>query len=95
MRKLIEEVADGKVGARHTAPIVEVFEQKFANTFNTLAEGGGTPALWVQYHWMVDVIEIFIKSERPADHDRHLSCIVTRMLDILSAAGHHQYAKGA
>ena len=43
-------------GARHTAPIVEVFKQRFANPFNTLAEGGRTPALWVQYHWMVDVI---------------------------------------
>ena len=50
LRKLIEEVADGKMGARHTAPIVEVFEQRFANTFNTLIEGGRTPALWVQYH---------------------------------------------
>ena len=78
-----------------TAPIVEVFEQSFANTFNTLAEGGRTPALWVQYLWMVNVIKIFIKSERLADHDRHLSCIVTGMLDIFSAAGHHQYAKCA
>ena len=49
----------------------------------------------VQYRWMVDVLKIFIKSERLADHDRNLSCIVIRMLDIFSAAEHYQYANGA
>jgi len=44
---------------------------------------------------MVDIIKMFIRTERLADHVGHLSCIVTRMLDIFSAAGHHQYAKGA
>ena len=44
---------------------------------------------------MVDVITIFIKTERYGDHDEHLSGIVTLMLDIFSAAGHHQYAKSA
>ena len=44
---------------------------------------------------MVDVIKIFIKMEWLADHNGHLSCIVTRMMDTFSAAGHHQYAKGA
>ncbi|KAJ8385110.1 hypothetical protein AAFF_G00192510 [Aldrovandia affinis] len=95
MRTFMEKVADGKRGARHTAPIVAVFEQRFEETFKRLAEGGRTPALWVQYHYMVDVIKIFIKTERLSDHDGHLSCIVTRMLDIFAAAGHHQYAKGA
>ncbi|KAE8291497.1 hypothetical protein D5F01_LYC11105 [Larimichthys crocea] len=55
--------------------------------------GGRTPALWVQYHYMVDVIKIFIRTERLADHNGHLSCIVTRMLDIFAAVGHHQYTK--
>ena len=76
MWKLIEEVDDGKMGARHTASIVEVFEQRFANTFNTLAEGGRTPTLWVQYHWMVDVVKIFIKSERLADYDSYLPVLL-------------------
>ena len=80
---------------RRWAPIVSVFEQRFEETFKRLADGGRTPALWVQYHYMVDVIKIFIKSERLADHNGHLACIVTRMLDTFSAAGHHQYAKGA
>ncbi|TKS86210.1 hypothetical protein D9C73_020327 [Collichthys lucidus] len=48
----------------------------------------------VQYYYIVDVIKIFIRT-RLADHNGHLSCIVTRMLDIFAAAGHHQYAKGA
>ena len=43
---------------------------------------------------MGDVITIFIRSERLADYDGHLYCIVTRMLNIFSDAGHHQYAKG-
>ncbi|XP_014680947.1 PREDICTED: uncharacterized protein LOC106820867 [Priapulus caudatus] len=95
MRTFMEKVADGKMGARHTAPIVAVFEQRFEETFKRLAKGGRTPALWVQYHYMVDVLKIFIKTERLADHDGHLSCIVTRMLDTFAAAGHHQYPKGA
>ena len=44
---------------------------------------------------MVDTIKIFITSERRADYNGHFSYIVNRMLDIFSAAGHHQYAKGA
>jgi hypothetical protein len=41
---------------------------------------------------MIDTIKIFIKAERLADFNGHLDC---RMLDTFSAAGHHQYAKGA
>ena len=44
---------------------------------------------------MVDVIKTFIRIERLADYNGHISCIVASMLDIFSAAGHHQYAKGA
>ena len=95
MRSFIEKVANEKMGAKHTAPIVAVFEQKFEEKFKRLAEGGRTSALWVQYYYMVDVIKIFIRTERLADYNGHISCIVTRMLDIFSAAGHHQYAKGA
>ena len=95
MRTFMEKVADEKTGAWHTAPIVEVFKQKIEEILKRLAEGGRTPALWVQYHYMVDVIKIFIRTERLADHNGHLSCIVTRMLDTFTAAGHHQYAKGA
>ena len=72
-----------------------MFEQKLEENFKTLAERGRTPRLWVQYHYMVDVLKIFIKTERLADHEGHLSCIVIRMLDIFSAAGYHQYAKDA
>ena len=88
----MEKVANEKMGAKHTAPIVAVFEQKYEKNFEKLAEGG---RLWVQYHYMVDVIKIFIITERLAHYNGHMSCIVTRMLDTFSAAGHHQYAKGA
>lgn len=95
MKAFMEKVADGKMGARHTDPVVVIFEQRFEETFKRLAKGGRTPALWVQYHYMVDVIKAFIRTERLADHDGHLSCIATKMLHIFAAAGHHQYAKGA
>ena len=52
------------------------------------------PALWAHYHYMVDVIKILVRTEWLADYDGHLSCIFIRMLNIFSAAGHHQYAKG-
>jgi len=42
---------------------------------------------------MVDTIKIVIRTEQLADYNRHLTCIVTRMLNIFSDAGHHQYAK--
>ena len=95
MRTFMEKVAEGRMGARHTDPVVALFEQRFEESFKKLGEGGRTPKLWVQYHHMVDVIKMFIWSEQLADHNVHLSCIVTRMLDIFAAAGHHQYAKGA
>ena len=72
-----------------------VFEQRFEETFKQLAKGGITPKLWVEYHHMVDVMKVFIRTERLAWHNGHLSCIVTKMLHIFAAAGHHHYAKGA
>ena len=35
MRTFIENVVEGNMSARHTAPIVEVFKERFDNTFNT------------------------------------------------------------
>ena len=95
MKTFMEKVADGKMGVRHSDPVVAVFEQRFEETFKRLAKGGRTPALWVEYHHMVDVIKVFVRTERLADHNGHLSCIVTKMLHIFAAAGHHHYAKGA
>ncbi|CAK6977842.1 Hypothetical predicted protein [Scomber scombrus] len=46
MMTFMENVANGKMGARHTAPIVTVFEERFEETYKRLAEGGRTPALW-------------------------------------------------
>jgi len=94
MSIFMEEVVDGKMGARYTAPIdlFAVFEKRFEETFKKLAEGGRTPALWVLYNYMVDTIKILIRTERLADYNGNLTCIVTRLLHIFSAAG-HQYAK--
>ena len=60
MKTFMEKVADRKMGARDSDPVVAVFEQRFEETFKRLAKGGRTPALWVEYHHMVDVMKIFI-----------------------------------
>ena len=44
---------------------------------------------------MVDTIKIFIHAERMGNFILHLSCITNRMLHVLAAAGHHNYAKAA
>ena len=62
IRTFMEKVADEKIGARYSDPVVAVFEQKFEETFKQLEELGRTLALWVQYHHMVDVIKVFIRT---------------------------------
>ena len=52
----MEKVPNEKMVAKHTAPIVAVFKQKFVENFKRLTEGARTCILWVQYHYMVDVI---------------------------------------
>jgi len=71
-----------------------LFEQRFEETFKRFGEGGRKFALWVQYHYMVDVIKNFIKCECLANHGEHFSCIASRMLDTSVIPGHHHYAKG-
>ena len=94
MRAFMEKVADRKIGSRNTDPLMAVFEERFEETFKGLAEGGRTLALWVQNNYMADEIKVFIRTEQLADHNGHLSCIVTKMLHIFAAAGHHQCTKG-
>ena len=45
MKTFMEKVADGKMDARHSDPVVAVFEQSFEETFKRLAKGGRTPAI--------------------------------------------------
>ena len=91
MKTVMEKVADGKMGARHSDPVVAVFEQMFEETFKRLAKGGRTPALWMAYHHRVYVMKVFIRTERLADHNGYLSCIVTKILHIFNATGNHHY----
>ena len=88
MKTFMEKVIDGKMGARHSDPVVAVFEQKFEETFKRLAKGERTPA-------PVDVMKVFIRTEPHADHNGHLPCIVTKMPHIFATAGHHHHAKDA
>ena len=82
------------MGARHTTLIVEVLKGGLKTLSKRLPREEERLHM-AQYQYMVDVIKIFIRSKRLADRDGHLFCFVTRMLDIFSAAGHHQYVKGA
>ena len=91
LKTFMEKVVDVKMGARHSDLVVTVFEQKFVETTRKRRKNTCT---WVEYHHMVDVIKVFIRTERLADHNGYLSCIVTKMLHIFAAAGHHHNAKG-
>ena len=84
MRAFMEKVADRKIGARNTDPVVAVFEERFEETFKWLAEGGRTPALWVQNHHMADEIKVVIRTEQLAGHNGHLSCIATKITYLIS-----------
>ena len=74
MKAFMEKVADWKMGARHSDPVVAVFEQRFEETFKRLAKGRRTPALWVEYHHMVDVMKVFIRTDLLADHNASHLC---------------------
>ena len=92
-RIFIEKLINEGVRNDHTELTVAKFKQMSAKIFKHLADGGRTHALWTQYYHVVNVIKVFIRTERLVDHHRHLSCIVTEMLHASAAAGHHQYAK--
>lgn len=57
MRTFMNKVVDGKMGARHTDSVLVVLKQTLEDTL------GGTPALWVQYHYRLDVIKVFIRNK--------------------------------
>jgi len=69
-----EERGDMRTFVEKMDPVVAVFQQRFEEIFKQLATRDKTPALWVQYHHMTDVIKVFIRTERLADHNGYLSC---------------------
>lgn len=71
MRSFIEKACNEKMEDRYTTPIVAVFGQRFER----FVKGGRT---LVQYHQMVGIIKIFIRTERLADYNKCISCVVTR-----------------
>ena len=69
-----------------------MFEQKLKKTIKRLAVEGRASVLTTT--WLC--ISIFIIDLKGLQTTMDtFPIIVTRMLDIFSAAGHHQYAKGA
>lgn len=53
-----------------------------------------TPALWIQYMNMIEILKRFIKAERMGIWSMHLKA-VSDMLPFFAAAGHNLYAKSA
>ena len=47
-----------------------------------------TSKLWYQYYKQVDLMRMFLRSERFGDWELHLHC-VRKMLPYLNAAGHY------
>ena len=62
------------------------------DVFNQLKESGRTQKLWAQYHKYVGYIRDFIRAERLSDYALHLKTIC-KMMPIMAAGGHGQYAK--
>ena len=75
--------------------VAEKFQEKIREVFCGFENAGRTTSLFVHYHYNVETIKIFIRAERTADFSLHLACIVSHMLDVFAAAGHHHYTKGA
>ncbi|KAF4530425.1 hypothetical protein B566_EDAN015256 [Ephemera danica] len=55
---------------------------------------GPTSKLWVQYFELINLVKMYIRSERTGDWELHLSTIVS-MIPIFYASGHFKYAKYA
>ena len=53
-----------------------------------------TPALWIQYMKLVDILRRSIKAERTGDFLLHLDS-VRQMIPFLAASGHNNYTKSA
>ena len=56
-------------------PIAEMVQAKIESVFKQFDNASRTPALWTLYHYMVEIIQIFICAEYMADFSVHLSCI--------------------
>ena len=61
---------------------------------NEIKESNRTAKLWIQYFELVQIMRLFIRSERTGDWHLHLYA-VKQMLPYLHAAGHLHYAKSA
>ena len=74
-------------------PMAKRFRSKIKNVLVQLDNVGRTPSLWCLYHYMVDTIAIFIRTERMGDFTLHLSCSANRILHMFATTGHHNNAK--
>jgi hypothetical protein len=57
-----------------------------------LAGTNRTAKLWVQYLSHIGLVKTFIQAERTCNWDLHLNT-VSKMLDVIAAAGHTHYTK--
>ena len=57
-----------------------------------LAENSRTAKLWLLYMEYIEVVKLFIRSERMGSWHDHLVA-ATQMLNLFAATGHYNYAK--
>ena len=59
-----------------------------------LGESSHTANLWIQYIRYTDIVKYFIAAERTGNWQNHLGS-TAKMLILLAATGHSNYAKSA
>ena len=69
-------------------------EQSLKNLRINLSSFSRTAKLWLLYMYHIDTIKMFIRAERTGNWNLHL-VLLERMLNLLAATGHNNYAKSA
>jgi 5'-3' exonuclease len=82
---------DQAVSDIESSKVMEVIGDKINQVIDTIRDQR-TARLWLQYMEMVDIIRLFLKSERTGDWMLHLN-ILRAMLPYLAASGHRHYTK--
>ena len=60
--------------------------------YSSLGESSRTTKLWLQYLYYIDVVRLFIRTERIGDWDLYLISL-KKAINLFAATGHINYAK--
>ena len=96
LRQLYEDVVQhrAQIAVIAQSAIVSKIKAWLDQQHRSLSGESRTAKLWLQYCMYVDIVKSFIRAERLGDWELHLSC-VSKMLNLLAATGHTNYAKSA